>query len=335
MGVRNTYIIAEAGVNHNGSLSIAKKLVDNAKMAGADCIKFQTFKTELLVTADAPKAEYQKENTGSNESQFEMLKKLELSYEDFKELYNYCGEVGIDFLSTAFDLQSAEFLGALGMNRWKIPSGEITNRPLLEYIGSRKEKIILSTGMSDISEVEEAVKVLKEAGASDIALLHCTTQYPAPFESVNLRAIQTMRERFGLETGYSDHTTGIEAGIAAVTLGATILEKHFTLDRHMEGPDHKASLEPEAFSKLVKAVRNIEVALGDGRKEVQDVEKKNRKVARKSIVAARDISRGEVITSQMLEMRRPGTGISPMRINEVIGTTAIRDFKENELIEID
>ena len=330
----HTYIIAEAGVNHNGSVEIAKKLIDGAKRAGADAVKFQTYKTELLVTGVAEKAEYQKENEPGTESQFDMLKKLELSFSDFEELYDYSCKQGIDFLSTPFDMDSAEFLAGLGMRIWKIPSGEITNLPLLEYIGSRRQKVILSTGMSEYSEIEDALRVLKDSGAGDITLLHCTTQYPAPFESVNLRAMVSLKERFGTDIGYSDHTKGLEVAVAAVGMGASVIEKHFTLDKNMVGPDHKASLEVDELKEMVDAIRHIDLALGDGVKKVQDAEKGNLSVARKSIVAARDISEGELITSDMLLMKRPGTGISPMRINEVIGTKAVRSFKADEMIEI-
>ena len=330
----NTYIIAEAGVNHNGSLELAKKLVDVAKEAGVDSVKFQTFKSEYLVTKTARKADYQTDNTQNEESQYEMLKKLELSYSDFEELFNYCKKKEIDFLSTPFDMESAEFLNSIGMKIWKIPSGEITNLPLLQYIGSRNSKIILSTGMSDIEEVEDAVKVLNESGKNEIILLHCTTQYPAPYESVNLKAMCTLRDRFDIDVGYSDHTTGSEVAVAAVSLGAKVIEKHFTLDRTMDGPDHKASVEPNELRQLVSSIRNIELALGDGNKRIQEAELNNRDIARKSIVARSDIKKGEIITESMLIMKRPGTGVSPMRLNEVLGTRAKKDFHEDDMIQI-
>ena len=329
-----TFIIAEAGVNHNGSLDMAKKLVDKAKMIGADCVKFQTFKSELLVTEEAPLANYQTKNVSNTNSQLEMLKKLELSYDEFEVLYKYCAEKGIKFLSTPFDIQSAEFLNSIGMDIWKIPSGEITNLPLLEYIGNKNGKIILSTGMCDDNEVEDAVRVLKNMGDNEIVLLHCTTEYPAPYESVNLKAMQTLHESFGLPVGYSDHTLGNEVAIAAVAMGACVIEKHFTLDKLLEGPDHKASLEPDEFAEMVRQIRNIDIALGDGIKKVQEVEKKNRLVARKSIVACKDISKGEIILEDMITVKRPGTGISPMRLREVVGSRAIKDFKKNELIQM-
>lgn len=329
-----TFIIAEAGVNHNGSLDMAKKLVDKAKMIGADCVKFQTFKSELLVTEEAPLANYQTKNVSNTNSQLEMLKKLELSYDEFEVLYKYCAEKGIKFLSTPFDIQSAEFLNSLGMDIWKIPSGEITNLPLLEYIGNKNGKIILSTGMCGDNEVEDAVRVLKNMGDNEIILLHCTTEYPAPYESVNLKAMQTLHESFGLPVGYSDHTLGNEVAIAAVAMGACVIEKHFTLDKSLEGPDHKASLEPDEFAEMVRQIRNIDIALGDGIKKVQEVEKKNRLVARKSIVACKNISKGEIILEDMITVKRPGTGISPMRLREVVGSRAIKDFKKNELIQM-
>ncbi len=330
----HTYIIAEAGVNHNGSLELAKILIDTAKEAGADCVKFQTYKTELLVTDNAPKADYQKENDKTSDSQFEMLKKLELSYSDFEELYIYAKERQIDFLSTPFDMESAEFLSGLGMKMWKIPSGEITNLPLLEFIGSKKQKVVLSTGMSELFEIEDAINVLRKVGCDDICLLHCTTQYPAPYESVNLIAMKKLQDSFGTEVGYSDHTVGNEVAVAAVGMGAKIIEKHFTLDKNMDGPDHKASLEPKELKDMVTAIRHIDAALGKGEKIVQAAEAGNRLIARKSIVARCPISKGEVITEDMLIMKRPGTGISPMRLGQVVGTKAVRDFDTDELIEL-
>ncbi|WP_026671002.1 N-acetylneuraminate synthase [Butyrivibrio sp. AE3006] len=326
-------IIAEAGVNHNGSLELAKRLVDTAKECGADIVKFQTAKISSLVSKIAPMAEYQKKNIGKEESQKEMLSKLLLPFDDYIVLSDYCKEVGIKFLSTPFDVESIEFLDPL-LEIWKIPSGEITNYPYLVKIAKTGKDIILSTGMCMMREVEDAVKVLQDNGSGKITILHCTTNYPTPMEDVNLKAMLTLKERFGCDVGYSDHTRGIEVPIAAAALGATVLEKHFTLDRNMEGPDHKASLEPDELRDMVQAVRNIEIALGTGEKEPTEAELKNRLVARKSIIAARDIKKGELLTEDNLTTKRPGNGISPMKWNEVTGTSAIRDFAEDELIEI-
>ena len=326
-------IIAEAGVNHNGSLELAKRLVDTAKECGADIVKFQTAKISSLVSKIAPMAEYQKKNIGKEESQKDMLSKLLLPFDDYKILADYCKSVGIKFLSTPFDVESIEFLDPL-LDIWKIPSGEITNYPYLVKIAKTGKDIILSTGMCTMQEVEDAVKVLKDNDAGKITILHCTTNYPTPMEDVNLKAMLSLKERFGCDVGYSDHTRGIEVPIAAAALGATVLEKHFTLDRNMEGPDHKASLEPDELREMVRAVRNIEMALGTGEKEPTEAELKNRLVARKSIIAARDIKKGELLTEDNLTTKRPGNGISPMKWNEVIGTGAIRDFGEDELIEI-
>lgn len=330
MGV---YIIAEAGVNHNGSLDLAFMLVDAAKKAGVDCIKFQTFKSENLVAKTAQKADYQKETTGDG-SQAEMLKKLELSYDDFIVLKEYCDKVGITFLSTPFDFESIDFLNSKDMPFWKIPSGEVTNYPYLVALAKTGKPVVMSTGMCELFEIEAAVKVLKDNGTKDIKLLQCNTEYPTPYGDVNLRAMQTMRDAFGLDVGYSDHTKGIEIPIAAVAMGATVIEKHFTLDRNMEGPDHKASLEPEELATMVKGIRNVEKALGSGNKVPSSSEKKNKAVARKSIVAKKRIRTGEKLTEDNITVKRPGTGISPMRWLEVIGTKAIRDFSEDELIEI-
>ena len=329
----SVYIIAEAGVNHNGSFELACKLVDAAKAAGVDCIKFQTFKSKNLVSHNAQKADYQKDTTGEG-SQGDMLKKLELSYEEFRNLKDYCDKVGICFLSTPFDFDSIEFLNSIDMPFWKIPSGEITNYPYLVALAKTGKPIVMSTGMCDMTEIQEAINVLKKNGVKEIKLLHCNTEYPTPFEDVNLHAMQTMKDAFGLEVGYSDHTRGIEVPIAAVALGATIIEKHFTLDRNMEGPDHKASLEPAELEKMVSSIRNIEEALGNGNKTPTPSEKKNITVARKSIVAAQSIKAGETLTEENVTTKRPGTGISPMKWNAVIGTRAIRDFEEDELIEI-
>lgn len=331
--MKKVLIIAEAGVNHNGSLELAKDLVDKAKECGADIVKFQTAKLSSLVSKSAPMAEYQKENIGKEESQKDMLSKLLLPFEDYEILSNYCRAVGIKFLSTPFDTPSIRFLDPL-LDIWKIPSGEITNYPYLVEIAKTGKEIILSTGMCTMDEVEDAVKVLKDNGAGKITILHCTTNYPTPMEDVNLTAMLSLKERFGCPVGYSDHTRGIEVPIAAVAMGATVIEKHFTLDRNMEGPDHKASLEPDELMDMVKAIRNIEKALGDGEKVPTEVELKNRLVARKSIIASRDIKKGEVLSEENLTTKRPGSGISPMKWKEVIGTVAIRDFAEDELIEI-
>lgn len=332
--MNSTLIIAEAGVNHNGNFNLACKLVDEAKKAGADIVKFQTAIPEKVISKFAEKADYQKKTTGSGESQLEMVRKITLPYNDFVKLKKYCEYKEIAFLSTPFDLSSIEFLEELGCSLWKIPSGEITNLPYLTKIAKTHKEIILSTGMSTIGEVEEAIKVLNDNGAGKISLLHCTTEYPASIEEVNLNAMKTMQQKFGLDVGYSDHTKGIEISIAAVALGAKIIEKHFTLDRMMNGPDHKASLEPDELAALVKAIRNVELAMGNGVKEPSESEKKNISIARKSIIAARTIKAGEIFTEENLTIKRPGNGINPMRWYEVIGTKAIRDFIEDELIEI-
>lgn len=330
----SVYVIAEAGVNHNGSLALAKKMVDAAKDSGADCIKFQTFVAERLASKKAHKAVYQQRLTGRTEGQLEMLKALELSFKDFEELSNYCREKGIDFLSTAFDAESIDFLASIGMGKWKVPSGEITNLPHLIRIARLQKPVILSTGMSTMEEVEAAVDVLRNHGCSEITLLHCTTEYPAPFDDVNLRAMVAMGAKSGLPVGYSDHTMGIEVSLAAVALGATVIEKHFTLDNSMEGPDHRASLEPGEFKRMVRSIRNIEAAMGTGDKVPAVSEKKNISVVRKSIVAKRSIKKGEAFSEDNLTVKRPGTGISPMKWFEIIGLEAKRDFDEDELIEI-
>ena len=327
-------IIAEAGVNHNGNLDLALKMVDEAKRAGADIVKFQTAIPEKVISKYADKAEYQKKTTGNEESQLEMCKRIHLKLSDYDIIKKYCEEVGIEFLSTPFDLESIDYLEKLGMRLWKIPSGEITNLPYLIKIAKTGKPVIMSTGMAELNEVEEAVNVLKENGAGEITLLHCTTEYPAPFESVNLRAMNTLREKFETEVGYSDHTVGLEAAVAAVVLGATVIEKHFTLNHNMEGPDHKASLEPEEFEVMVNNIRLIEKALGDGVKQPAEAEKKNIAIARKSIVAAKDIKKGEIFTEDNITVKRPGSGISPMKWFEVLGTEAVRDFGEDELIEL-
>ena len=327
-------IIAEAGVNHNGNLDLALKMVDEAKRAGADIVKFQTAIPEKVISKDADKAEYQKKTTGNEESQLEMCKRIHLKLSDYDIIKKYCEEVGIEFLSTPFDLESIDYLEKLGLRLWKIPSGEITNLPYLIKIAKTGKPVIMSTGMAELNEVEEAVNVLKENGAGEITLLHCTTEYPAPFESVNLRAMNTLREKFETEVGYSDHTVGFEAAVAAAVLGASVIEKHFTLNHNMEGPDHKASLEPEEFEVMVNNIRLIEKALGDGVKQPAEAEKKNIAIARKSIVAAKDIKKGEVFTEDNITVKRPGSGISPMKWFEVLGTEAVRDFGEDELIEL-
>lgn len=335
--MKHTIIIAEAGVNHNGSIELAKQLVDKAVEAGVDYIKFQTFKTEKLVSKSARMASYQKANTGmEGNSQFTMLKRLELTPAQHEELIAYCKEKGIKFFSTAFDLDSVEYLHSLNLNLWKIPSGEITNYPYLRKIAGYHEPVILSTGMCELSDIEAAVKVIMEFGVKkeQITILHCNTEYPTPYQDVNLKAMDAIREKFGVEVGYSDHTKGIEVPIAAVAMGATVIEKHFTLDRDMEGPDHKASLEPDELKAMVSAIRNIEQAAGDGVKKVTDSERGNICVARKSIVAACAIRKGEVFTEENLTVKRPGTGISPMRWAEVLGQVSTRDYSEEELIEL-
>ena len=329
----SVYIIAEAGVNHNGDINLAYKLVDAAKAAGVDCIKFQTFKSENLVSHTAKKAEYQKAATGDS-SQQDMLKQLELSFGEFVSLKEYCDRKGICFLSTPFDFESIEFLNSIEMPFWKIPSGEVTNYPYLVALAKTGKPVVMSTGMCEIQEVEDAIAVLRENGTSDIKLLHCNTEYPTPYEDVNLRAMKTLRDAFGVEVGYSDHTKGIEVPIAAVAMGAAVIEKHFTLDRNMEGPDHKASLEPQELKQMVDSIRHIEAALGSGDKRPSPSEKKNMAVARKSIVAAARIKAGDILTEENITVKRPGNGICPMRWKEVLGTRAVRDFEEDELIEI-
>lgn len=326
-------IIAEAGVNHNGSVALAKQMVDAAKEAGANYIKFQTFIPKKLVSKFAEKADYQKETTGSGESQLEMLEKLALTQKDFTELNRYCREKQIGFLSTPFDLDSIEFLDTFDMDFWKLPSGEITNLPYLEKIGQTRKPVVMSTGMSSLQEVKDAAAVLRKAGAKEITLLHCNTQYPTPMEDVNLRAMQTLEKELNLPVGYSDHTQGIEIPVAAVAMNACIIEKHFTLDRSMEGPDHKASLEPDELKAMVQAVRNVEQALGNGKKEPSPSELGNISVVRKSIVAKCGIKKGDTFTEDNLTVKRPGNGISPMRWHEMIGKQAERDFAEDEPVE--
>ena len=326
-------IIAEAGVNHNGSVKLAKQMIEEAAKAGADYIKFQTFKPEKLVSKYAQKADYQKKMTGSQESQLQMLEKLALSYDDFVELKKYCEQIGIGFLSTPFDEDSIRFLDSLDMDFWKIPSGEITNYPYLVQIAQTGRDIVLSTGMCEMDEIADAMKVLEENGAGNISLLHCNTEYPTPYEDVNLLAMNQMREVFNKQVGYSDHTVGIEVPIAAVALGAEIIEKHFTLDKNMEGPDHKASLEPLELSQMICSIRHIDKSLGDGNKKRTASEQHNVVAVRKSIVAKCEIHKGELFTEKNLTVKRPSNGISPMKWNEIIGTRAQRDFLEDELIE--
>lgn len=330
-------IIAEAGVNHNGSLEMAKRMVDAAADAGADYIKFQTFKAENLVTADAQKAEYQKKNTGDyQESQLEMLKKLELSEEDHYELKAYCESKGIGFMSSAFDIEGIRFLRKLGQKIWKVPSGEITNYPYLCEIIKCEGEILISTGMCSREDVDDVLKLflMKRPNFSDVTLLHCNTQYPTPMQDVNLKAMQHLHLFSYFPYGYSDHTRGIEIPIAAAALGASVIEKHFTLSRDLPGPDHQASLEPDELKAMVLAIRNVERALGDGIKRVTPSESANRAIARKSIVAARPIARGELLTEENITTKRPGTGLSPMQWPSVIGTRAVRGFEKDEQIEI-
>lgn len=333
----STLIIAEAGVNHNGSLDTARRLIDAAAKAGADYVKFQTFRADRLVTRSARKADYQTRNIGDgDDSQYAMLKRLELSPEDHRILIDHCHAQGIRFLSTAFDLESIDFLGSLDLPLWKVPSGELTHFPYLRAIGRTQKPVILSTGMATLEETGQAIGVLTRFGTpyEAITLLHCTTEYPAPKEQVNLRAMIAMREHFGLPAGYSDHTEGIEIPVAAVALGASVIEKHFTLDRNLPGPDHKASLEPDELRAMIRAIRNVESALGDGVKIPSEAEKPNIPVARKSIVAAKSIRRGESFTEENLTAKRPGTGLSPMAWESVIGQLAPRDFEPDEPIEL-
>lgn len=332
--MNRVFIIAEAGVNHNGDINIARRLVDEAVKAGADAVKFQTFKAESLVCKNASKAEYQLGTTDKNETQFEMLKKLELTDEMHIQLMDYCRAKNIMFLSTPFDIGSLYYLVDHGLDIIKLPSGEITNYPLLREAGKTKKKIILSSGMSTLEETGSAVQILMENGCRDLIVLHCNTEYPTPYQDVNLQAMVTMKEKLGVKVGYSDHTQGIEVAVAAAALGAEVIEKHFTLDRNMDGPDHKASLEPGELCEMVKAIRNIELALGDGKKTPSDSEKKNINIVRKSIVAKCDIKAGSRFSENSLTTKRPGTGISPMEWEKVIGQTAKRDFRADEMIEI-
>lgn len=330
-GNKSVYIIAEAGVNHNGDIDIAKRMIEEAVSAGADAVKFQTFCAESLVCFDAPTASYQKENANADK-QLDMLKKLEMDSQMHSELYAYCGKCGIDFLSTPFDLDSITFLEQYNLRFWKIPSGEITDYPYLVRIAKAGIPVLLSTGMSTMEEVKSAVAVLEKNGVKDITVLHCNTEYPTPLCDVNLLAMVQMREELLLNVGYSDHTVGIETAIAAAALGASVIEKHFTLDKNMEGPDHKASIEPKELSEMVQKIRNIEVALGDGIKKVSFSEKNNIEAVRKSIVASRDIKKGEVFQNCNIAAKRPGNGLSPMLWREVIGKVAKKDYQKDERI---
>ena len=329
-------VIAEAGVNHNGSLETAKQLVDAAAEAGADLVKFQTFSADRLVTTSARKAEYQNQTTDASESQYEMIQKLELSREMHEDIIAYCKQCNIEFFSTGFDTQSVDMLVDLGLEQFKIPSGELTNLPYLRHIGKFGKPVIISTGMANLGEIESALVVLEISGTprSQITVLHCNTEYPTPMEDVNLRAMLAIRDAFGVSVGYSDHTLGIEVSIAAVAMGATVIEKHFTLDRNLPGPDHKASLEPEELKAMVQAIRNIKKALGNGIKRPSPIETKNKAIVRKSLVAANAIKAGECFNEFNLTVKRPGTGLSPMSWDEVLGRTAIRDFAPDELIEL-
>ncbi len=329
-----TLIIAEAGVNHNGDMAMACALIDAAAAAGADLVKFQTFDADRLVTGSARKADYQTRTTAADESQRDMLKRLELSAAMHEQLIAHAARRGIEFFSTAFDLESLDYLMQLGMARIKVPSGEITNLPYLRKVGSYGKPVILSTGMATLGDIEAALAVLEAAGTprAQITVLHCSTEYPAPMAEVNLQAMPSLARAFGVRVGYSDHTEGIEVAIAAVALGACVIEKHFTLDRGLPGPDHRASIEPDELARMVSSIRNIELALGDGVKRPSASEEKNRLVARKSLVAARAIAKGELFSEENLAAKRPGTGISPMRLDEWLGRPAARDFAPDEQI---
>ena len=327
-------IIAEAGVNHNGDTRLAKEMIKVAAKAGADIVKFQTFIPEMVASLGATKADYQKQTTNKDESHLDMIRKLVLPLGAYPELLEICGQCGISFLSTPFDLQSIDFLNGFGLPYWKIPSGEITNLPYLVRIAKTGKQVFLSTGMCSMEEVKAALNVLIESGAGEVVVLHCTTEYPAPYEDVNLRAMASMGVELNVRVGYSDHTPGIEVPIAAVAMGAVVIEKHFTLDKSMDGPDHVASLEPDELAAMIRAIRNIEVSMGDGIKRAALSETKNIAIARKSIVAAMDIKAGDVFSEENIVAKRPGSGISPMRWHEVIGKRAIRDFRYDELIEL-
>ncbi len=330
----SVFIIAEAGVNHNGSIDLAKKLIDVASDAGADAVKFQTFKAENLVSKNAQKAEYQKTTTDKKESQFDMIKKLELDKEAHKDLISYCHSKNIIFLSSPFDIDSIKTLNDLGLEIFKIPSGEITNLPYLRQIGKLNKKVILSTGMSDINDIKNALNIITREGTNkeNIIVLHANTMYPTPMKDVNLKAMMTIGNTFDVAFGYSDHTLGIEVDIAAVSMGAKCIEKHFTLDKSMEGPDHKASLEPDELKSMVLAIRNIEEALGSHIKKPSKSEISNIQAARKSIVAKTKIKPGDVFSEKNLTVKRPGNGISPMRWDEIVGTKATKNYLEDDLI---
>jgi len=332
----STTIIAEAGVNHNGKIDLAKRLVNVAAEAGADLVKFQTFKATRLATKSATKASYQKKNISKDQSQFEMLRRLELTGKMHEVLLSHCKKKKISFFSSGFDIQSLDYLNSLGLKRFKIPSGEITNLPYLRHIGTFGKPLILSTGMATLYEIEDALKVLEKVGMrrKNITVLHCNTEYPTSMADVNLRAMCTIRDRFGVAVGYSDHTLGFEVAIAAVALGATVIEKHFTLNRNLSGPDHKASLEPKELADMVSRIRNIEKALGDGIKQPSKSELKNKLIVRKSLVAIKSISAGEIFTKENIIAKRPGIGISPMLWDKVVGQVASRNFAKDELIEL-
>lgn len=331
MSDNSVMIIAEAGVNHNGSVDLALKMIDKAYEAGADYIKFQTFKASSLVSCHAKKARYQVANTKSDGTQLSMLEKLELSFDDFIRLKEHCAKVGIGFMSTPFDLESALFLNDIGLEIFKVGSGDINNKILLDKIASFKKEVILSTGMSDLYDIDKAMSVLK---GCKVSLLHCTTEYPCPYESVNMQAMQTLKDRYDVTVGYSDHTKGLEIAFMAVAMGARIIEKHFTLDRNMEGPDQISSLQPDELKAMVLGIRHIQMAFGDGKKHIQQSEIENIKVARKSLVASRDIKKGELLSMDNICAKRPGSGISPMDIDKVLFSAAIRDFSKDDLIEI-
>jgi N,N'-diacetyllegionaminate synthase len=329
------FIIAEAGVNHNGSLDLAIRLVETAKESGADAVKFQTFRADLLATRSAHKALYQERTTKSGESQFEMLQRLELDAVAHQRLINHCRLIGIQFLSSPFDAQSADLLDTMNVSLFKVPSGEITNLPFLEHLAGKRRPLILSTGMSTLGEVEEAVRVLQSSGASQLTLLHCVTEYPAPYAEVNLRAMLTLKSAFGLPVGYSDHTPGIEIAIAAAALGAEVIEKHFTLDRSLPGPDHAASLEPVELQQMVAAIRHVEVALGNGIKSPAPCELPNISVARKSVVAAHSMSAGHQLATGDLEIKRPGNGLAPKLLPALVGRTLRTSVAQDEVISWD
>jgi N,N'-diacetyllegionaminate synthase len=327
-----TFIIAEAGVNHNGSLDLAVRLIDAARAAGTDAVKFQTFRAEKLVSRSARKAEYQRLNTSGDDAQFSMLKSLELGEEEHRLLLRHCDAAGITFLSSPFDEQSVDLLDELGVSAFKIPSGEITNPHLLRHVARMGKPVILSTGMSTLAEVAEAVEVIRATGNDELTLLHCVTEYPAPYNEVNLRAMLTLRDTFGVPVGYSDHSPGIDIAVAAVALGATVIEKHFTISRDMDGPDHKASLEPDELAAMVQAVRHVEQALGDGVKAPAPCELKNIAIARKSVVAERDIAAGERVRRADVAVKRPGDGVPPRDLERVIGSTAVSTLKAGDVI---